>query len=367
MAGPLKFDITFVSSPIAQLGILEYRTYDPNTNGGIWSNWHQDSTLGTFPINTVNGTVLTHTITGVPGDGVDFRADVVYEFRIQQFCSNGGTVYSDVTSPIFQPYCMPWTLTVNRDYYQSGYSFSLKIYDPSGIGNPLNPSAYSIVSYHAEVYLIDPTTAARTSIGIFNVLATDLIPGDPYYDLYIDNNNLVQPLIQSGNKYEVDFSYVLDNGLQAKLIHCNTLSVKTPSCQMYRIFTGEWWVLEWTDCSGVARTCYNAAPFVQTTTDHTFYICSITEPKGYACREVLPGIWKATPPAYLDNTGTMIDITNPVAYPDPVWLTPQGVTWGAVVQLVDPLGCDWLYSGDLPTILYDSYSATFTCQVPNCQ
>ena len=161
MAGPLNYTINYVCSPNAVNGRLEYRHIQAD---GTYTSWHLNTTLGIFNINTSGGTVLNQTLLNVPGDGIDFKYNTTYQFRIEQFCNNGTVVYSDLSPFINVVDCMRVDFLVNNDYVDSSYSFTINIYDTLGAGNPMNPLDYSITEYELELFTL--INGVRTSVGI---------------------------------------------------------------------------------------------------------------------------------------------------------------------------------------------------------
>lgn len=362
MAGPVNFTINYTCSPNAVNGILEYRSVLPD---GTFTAWQQNTTLGVFNINTAGGTVLNQTLSNVPGDGLDFKYNTTYEFRIFQFCSSGVTIYSDISDPIYEASCMRVDFLVNGDYVDSSYSFTVNIYDITG--GPMAPLASSITNYHLELFLVSGPT--RTSVGIFNVPYTAITAGDPFYSLLITKDDLVQPIIESGMLYELEVSFELNTGTGIETIICATESVTTYSCATYKIYTGEFWGLEWTDCNGVKRSCFSDTPTPQSDNSgnnilNSFYICSRTVPVGYACVQSVPGVFVRSNPYFISpTTGNPSYITNPI---QPGTLPSYTINRGAVVENYDPTGCDSMNNGDLPTIIFDTTGITFTCDVSAC-
>jgi hypothetical protein len=364
MAGPVNFTINYTCSPNAVNGRLEYRSLQPD---GTYSAWHQNATLGVFNINTQGGTVLNQTLTNIPGDGLDFKYNTTYEFRIEQFCSTGLIEYSDISDPIYEENCMRVDFLVNNDYVDSSYSFTVNIYDTAGSGNPMNPLGYSITNYHLELFLV--VGAVRTSVGIFDIPYTDIVPGDPFYSLLITKDDLVQPIIESGQLYELEVSFTVNTGTGTQTVLCATESVTTYACATYKIYTGEFWGLEWTDCNGVKRSCFSDTPAPRSDNSgnnilNSFYVCSRTVPFGYACVQSTPGVFVKSSPYYISpTTGNPTYITNPI---QPGQLPAYPINRGAVVENYDPTGCDSINNGDLPTIIFDTTGITFTCDVSAC-
>jgi hypothetical protein len=367
MAGPVIFTINYTCSPNAVNGMLYYAHVQPD---GILSSFQQATAYGTFNITTNGGTVLNQTLTGVYGNGSDFDYNTAYVFKILQFCSNGITIFSDPTDPVFEANCEPGTLAFacSNTYIDSSYFFNV------GINLQANFTTSSIAGFFLEIF--DITANPDISLGGVNISYDDIVANsnNGFYAFTVTADDLAQPIIQSANAYEAVLTILIATGidpLNGEIIleefPCDDVTANTLECRTYKIYTGEFWGLEWTDCNGVKRSCFSDAPTPQSSNNNTlntFYVCSRTVPFGYACVQSTPGVFVKSSPYYISpTTGNPTFITNPIL---PGQIPGVGISRGAVVESYNTAGCDSINNGDLPTIVFDTTGITFTCDVSAC-
>jgi hypothetical protein len=369
MAGPVTFTINYTCSPDAVNGILYYAHVQPD---GILSSFQQATAYGTFNIATNGGTVLNQTLTGVYGNGSDFDYNTAYVFKILQFCSGGTTEYSDPTDPIFEANCDPTILSFasSNTYIDSSYFFNV------GITQQANFTTSSIAGFFLEIF--DITANPDISLGGVNISYNDVVANsnNGFYAFTVTADDLAQPIIQSANAYQAVLTILVATGidpLTGEIIieefPCDIETANTLECRTYKIYTGEFWGLEWTDCNGVKRSCFSDTPAPQSDNTgnnilNSFYVCSRTVPFGYACVQSAPGVFVKSAPYYISpTTGNIMYITNPIL-PGQIPLAP--INRGAVVESYNTLGCDSINNGDLPTIIFDTTGITFTCDVSAC-
>jgi hypothetical protein len=367
MAGPINFTINYTCSPNAVSGILEYRHLQPDAT---WTNWTPDLAAGNpFAINTQGGTVLNQTLSNIPGNGTDFIYNTTYDFRIKQTCDTGVIEYSNISSSIYTAGCPHFEFLIDKDYSaNSGYAFIVRLYDNLGIGYPMNPNLASISSYVFDIKT--NVGGIITSIGSFTIPITAFTPGAPYFDFPITSNDLTQP-IESLTLYYLDVSFYLYDG--RSIIYeqpCrSSLSVTTPPCSTYRIYANEFFVIEYTDCSGKKYTCGTTATRFN---GSSFYICSQSKPRCYSC---IGGAFRPT----ISPTGITVQPNQlfvpgvtPFQY-DPVTGDPV-ILYGALVELVQTNACDSNFNGELINITtaqvgspwYRPYPAGLPCNTPAC-
>jgi len=367
MPGPVTFNIDYTVSPDAINRTLEYRWLNPFN---VFSAWTQNFATGiNTPINTFNGTVLNFNINPAMGDLNQFYWNTVYEFRVKTICKDGTVEYSDPTEIYYQAHCPEVRFSRSRLYGEFGYSLDIILYDPAG-HVPMNPLAYSIISYQFDIYSV--VGVIRTFEGTFtaSVTAGDIIPGDPYFQLSLYDSDLINGIV-NGSTYELDFSFVLTTGTGTINVPCTSPSpVTLPQCSRYKIYTNEFWNLEYTDCTGIRRTVSNieAQPQQISTGFNWFYICSMTEPKGSACYTqnlVAPFIWVSIPPELKNPPGPNIVINNPVM-PNS-WGNPADLLYGAVVEIDTVNACPYCENGDITVISQNNLCYPFgpVTSVPN--
>lgn len=364
MAGPVTFTINYTCSPNAVNGILYYAYVQPD---GTLSSFQQATAYGAFNIVTNGGTVLNQTLTGVYGNGSDFDYNTAYVFKILQFCNNGITVFSDPTDPVFEANCETSTLTFtcSNIYVDSSYFFNVSIALQANFTNS------SIAGFFLEIS--DITANPNIVLGGVNISYNDIIANsnNGFYAFTVTADDLAQPIIQSANAYQAVLTVLISTGIDPltgqniiEQFPCDIETTTTLICRTYKIYTGEWWGLDWIDCNGVKRTCYSIVPTPLLYPGNYFYVCSRTVPIGYSCKPdpANPGGWIKVPPAYNGSTGP-VNIINPVYPGDPNTTNPL---WGAVVEIYNTAGCDSINNGDLPTIIFDTAGITFTCGVSVC-
>jgi len=342
MPGPVTFNIAYSVSADAVSRTLEYRFLNPSN---VFSAWTQNIATGVnTPVNTQNGTVLNFNINPAIGDGNQFYYNTVYQFRVQTICSDGTIEYSDPTTNLYETNCPTVRFIRNRTYGDGGYSFTIILNDSAG-NVPMNPAAYSIVSYQFEIYSV--VGVVRTLEGTFTASALpppagDIIPGSPNYSFQVFDNDLING-IQSGGTYELDYSFVLRTGPSTTItVDCNTLQITLPECTTYKIYTNERWNLEYTDCDGIPWEVSNVdgQPNPPSSGVNYFFICSQTEPKGFACVNFV-----LSPPALINpGGGQPIPITNPVL---PGSWPVNDLLYGAVVEIFDVNNCLDCYNGNV--------------------
>lgn len=369
MAGPINFTINYTCSPNAVSGILEYRRLQPN---GTWSNWIPDLAAGNpFAINTVGGTVLNQTLSSIPGNGTDFNYNTTYDFRIKQNCDTGAIEYSNISSPIYAIDCPQFQFLINNDYTaNSGFAFIVRLYSNLGQGFPMNPNISSIVSYVFDIRT--NVEGVITSIGSFTIPVTAFTLGAPYFDFPITSDDLTQP-IESLTTYYLDVSFYFNDG--SSIIYQQPCEVPvpltTPACSTYRIYANEFFVIEYRDCNGMKHTCgTNAVSF----NGSSFYICSQTPPRAYACRlgvyeptTSMPPASFTVPPGVLFVPGVTPFTYNPVTG-DPI------IYYGGLVELISTNACDSNYNGNLFNVTdvqigspwYSPFSTPLSCNPPVC-
>jgi len=367
MAGPVTFTINYTCSPNAVNGMLYYAHVQPD---GTLSSFQQATAYGTFNIVTNGGTVLNQTLTGVYGNGSDFDYNTAYVFKILQFCNNGLTEYSDPTDPVFEANCEPRTLTFacSNTYVDSSYFFNV------GINLQPNFTTSSIAGFFLEIF--DITANPSISLGGVNISYNDVVANsnNGFYAFTVTADDLAQPIIQSANAYQAVLTVLISTGIDpltgqiiTEEFPCDDATANTFECRTYKIYTGEFWGLEWTDCNGIKRSCFSDTPTPQSDNNNvlnTFYVCSRTVPFGYACVQSTPGVFVKSAPYYISpTTGNPTYITNPIL---PGQIPGVGINRGAVVESYNTSGCDSINNGDLPTIIFDTTGITFTCDVSVC-
>lgn len=347
MPGPVSFDIDYTVSPAAVSRTLEYRFVNPF---GVFSPWTTNLATGVnTPINTQNGTVLNFTINPAVGDINQFYYNTVYEFRIKTICQDGTIEYSPGGPLRYKTRCPNVKFSKGARYTDGGnYTLDVTLYDPAG-NFPMNPLVYSIEEYVFEVYSV--VGSVRTLQGTFtaSVVNGDIVPGSPYYDFTIDDADLING-VQSGTIYQIDLSFTITDGTNSITVECGTQQVTLPSCSRYKIYTGEWWYLQYTDCNGVIRTVTNnlPQPLNAGLGPNWFYICSQTEPKGYACLiNPTTGVYSLQNPAYAPIPGQVVQVNNPVPTG---WPFGSNVIYGAVVERDTTNECAACYNGDVTVI-----------------
>lgn len=366
MAGSIKFTINYVCSANAVTGELQYRHILPD---GSWSSWIPDFTLGVFAIDTQGGTVLNQVLSDVSGNAYDFTYNTTYDFRIKQTCISGIIEYSNISDPIYVNSCVPFEFIVNPAYVDSSYSFTVRIYDNLGGGNPINPNACSITNYLLNISTYDDIVGSVVSVGQFNIPVGDLTPGAPYFDFLITANDLVQPIINSGSEYFLDFSFMYNTGSQIIIVTCPQVSVNVPQCSTYRVYANEWFTIEWRDCNGVYQICSNQSSS-GALNPIEFFICSSVQPYGYTC---IPAFNKTT-----SVTGGLTLDYNELYVPgQTAWpLSPSGkpmILYGALIELITEGACSSDYNGTLYDVTTNQVGQSYyipptglSCNTPVC-
>jgi hypothetical protein len=343
MPGPVTFNITYTCSPNAVSGLLEYRHVLPD---GTWSTWSVNTSLGSFLINPLTG--LTKIINAVVGNGAEFNFNTTYQFRIEQTCQDGTQVYSDPSAEDYAEACIDYVVTLGQEgYVDSSYYLDIIFSNPTGLGGIIDPLLSSITSYIFTVYEI--TGVNRNNIGSITVDYTDIIPNSLSHLVTVTSNDLTTPLVSSG-VYEVDLQIRFLTSTQTILVDCPAEApIVLPRCEVYKIWTAEWWRLEYTDCNGIVRKIYNSAPQPSGTVlglTSYFFVCAQSVPTGATCLTSAVGPFPAglNPPAYFNLvTNQITPITNPVT---PGSWPQTNHLLGAVVE-IDPnsVGCDSTYNG----------------------
>jgi len=330
----IKFDITFNCSPYATQGMLYYRHILPN---GSYSPWVLDTTSGLFIINTMGGTVTTHTLYDVAGVSPDFLPATVYEFYIEQLCSNGETEPSDPSTDVYVEGCPDFTVVMDNSFnpQQASYDLVVTLYDLAGAGFPMNPNAYSVFSYLFTVYETTPTGLLDIGTAVVNYADILAVLPTNSYTFHIQSSDLINPIV-GGVLYEVQLSMELVTSTGAYITYeCpNRVKVFISECDTYKVYTGKSWVIQYTDCNSQVRKIGGSASM------DPFYICAKSIPLGYWC---LNGVQKAP----VNTSGGVIhQIGQCVA-------TGSGGTYtidqGAVIECSPGPGCDPAYLVPFPT------------------
>lgn len=280
----LKFDITYTCAPAAISGTLEYRHIYPD---GTLSPWVVSSMFTNFPINTNNGTVLTHTLNDIEGNAPEFWYNTSYQFRIKQTCYNptGNPQYTDLYSDIVEKYAVLCPPIKIDDVRGDPSTLSVWIYHQNGPGQIINPLDYSISEFTIQI-------SKQTTPGYVNVSSpivinyADVYPTGQFYlvDQISDNNYMSEPVMM-GATYRVSLTYkiVTSTGTFNVTTCSPSLPVQTEVCYLWKVLTGDSWHVEWTDCEGNAFTCGGTNPYT-VGGNKIFYVCSPVQPKGLYCK-----------------------------------------------------------------------------------
>lgn len=327
---PILFDITYQSSPIAIFGALYYRHVLPD---GTLSSWTYASTYGPFPINTSNGTVTTHTLNDVTGNPPEFFPGTVYQFYIDQQCSNGNVEPSTPSDDIWMPACPSFSVLIDLNTSTGVYDLVVTLSDVAGPGTAMNPLLYSITNYNFTVY--EMLNTGPVNIGTVTVPYTDIVAALPTtsYNITIQSGDLVNPIV-SGITYLIQMSIDITTSTGTEIYECdNAVTVFAPECDTYKITTGKIWAVEYVDCNGQVRK------FAGNASVPPFYLCAKLTPKGYWCSG---GIQKAP---ITSTLGIIHQIGSCI---------PSGTTGnysidsGAVVECAPGPGCDSTYNQPYP-------------------
>lgn len=270
----ITFDLTYTFDPTALGGYLEYRKVNSD---GTFSPW----VTANNSIGNINGyiTPLTGTLTGVQGNignPPDFLSNTAYQFRMRQVCQDGVTeTFSPIDGDYYSFQCADvsirsWVWDLNG----GGYYIPVTIY-------PFSAST-SIVGYKIMIY-DDLTQPALATYVLDQVDAIANLPS-PY--IYILDQNNVPGGIAFATTYYITVNVIITTSTGTEeTINCPSKAVRTPTCSMYRIDTGDEWYIEWTDCDGNQLSCGNAIPHPPTVNGigTPFSICSIGKPNTYFC------------------------------------------------------------------------------------
>lgn len=271
----ITFDLTYTFDPDALGGYLEYRKVNPD---GTFRPW----VTAINSIGNINGfiTPLTGALTGVQGNignPPDFLTNTTYQFRIRQVCQDGTEKYSPIDGDYFVFEC-PNVSIRGYLYYANGGGFYIPV-TIYAFSNATSVSGYEIMIYDnlsnppLATYILDQVDALTT------------FPS-PY--IYVFDQNNVPGGIAFNATYQVVVNVILttSTGSETSTL-CTAKGVDTPSCNMYRIDTGDEWYIEWTDCNNNQLSCGNAAPHPPSVpfsgTGTPFSICSLTKPNAYYC------------------------------------------------------------------------------------
>lgn len=275
----ISIDITFTASPAAIGGYLEYRYV---LKAGVFSPWQVNLNVGNiqgyFPITSTTVT-FNDVIANVP----DWQFNTTYQFRIRQVC---GIDQSEQLSEI------------NGDYYIPlcpSYTTSIGDFDPVSSSYPIFMTIPSVIGESADYYVFSIYDAANPSIPLTTELvqSSTINASTPYQWVWDDNN--VPGGIQMNTSYLVSLSVAINKSDMIDIIDCESQEITPPECSTYLIETGDAWVLEWTDCSGVPHTCFSPGPYNGASgwnaCRSNFLLCSLTPPVGYRCSngQLLPG------------------------------------------------------------------------------
>lgn len=294
------FSITFTASPDAYGGYLDYRYILPD---GSFSPWETCLSVGGpggfFLINTTTVTFPT-----VYGNPPDFAFNTTYQFRVRQLCQLDDTFQ---TSPVDGDYyvslCPTFTMALGEFAQPSG-AFPIEVTIPSTVG-------YSVVDYIFKIY--DPTD-------LVNPLTTQTVPSSIVdaslpYTFVFDDNNVPGGIVQ-GTAYVLNVGISIITSTGTDTIDCPNKQLQVPMCYLWKVLTGDDWVLEWTDCNGQNLFCAGKAPYnINGNTD--LYVCSPTKPIGYKCNLGVPTPTIINPSTGLPQSGALV-ISTPAGPCDPM-------------------------------------------------
>lgn len=279
----ITIDITFTASPSAIGGYLEYRYVLPDATFSPWQvNLNLGNTQGYFPITSTTVT-FTNVIANLP----DWQYNTTYQFRLRQVCGiDQSEQLSEVDGDYYVPFCPSYTTSIG-DFNTTTASYPIYMDIPTTIGQ-------SVVNYTFYIY-----DAANPAIPLAQITepSSRVNPG-PYQFVWDDSN--VPGGIQMDTSYLVSLSYSIYTSNMAIVVDCEPQGITPPSCNTYYIETGDSWVIDWTDCSGVPHTCYIAGPYNGgpgwNACRSNFLLCSLTIPIGYICRngQLTPGFTTRT-------------------------------------------------------------------------
>lgn len=351
---PILFDISYQSSPLAIFGALYYRHILPD--GTFSTPWTYASTYGPFVINTSGGTVTNHTLTNVAGNPPEFLPGTVYQFYIDQQCSNGVVEPSDVSDDAWVSACPEFTVSLTTDYDDNASSYALLVtlYDVAGPGLPMNPLAYSIANYNFTVYELlntGPVNIGTTVIPYTNIVAA--LPTNQY-TFIITSSDLVNPIV-GGVTYLINMSIDITTSTGLQTYECeNAVTVIASECDTYKIYTGKTWAVEYLDCNGQTRK------FAGTSSVPPFYICAKQIPKGYWCSGGTQKAPVTTAGGVIHQIGSCVPTGTGSNYT---------LDQGAVIECAPGPGCDTAYNVPYPTNIQNQITiATWNSVVtsPTC-
>lgn len=261
------FNITFTASPDAYGGYLEYRYILPD---GTFSNWQTTLSVGGFG-GFFLITTPTVTLNNVSGNAPDFAYNTTYQFRIKQLCGLDDTFqYSPVDGDYYASLCPTFTVEYGELVQPSG-AFPVFVTIPNTVGG-------SIVDYIFKIY--DPSN-------LVNPLTTQTVPSATVnsslpYTFTFDDNNVPGGIVQ-GTAYVVTVDISIMTSTGPVVIECPDKQIQIPQCLMWKVYTGDDWVLEWIDCNGQELMCISKAPYLNAATNNVLYVCSPSKPVGYKC------------------------------------------------------------------------------------
>lgn len=268
----ITFDITFDADPNAVGAYLEYRYL---LSDGSYTNWEVALSPGVFagyfPISTPQVT-----LNAVVGNPPDFEYNTTYDFRIRQLCGLDGTeLLSPIDPDYFDFQCPPYTVEYGEFAQPSG-AFPVEVTIPSTVGS-------SIIEYTFSLYTPNNPIPIASA-----VIPNTVVEGGLPYTFVFDDNNVPGGIVQGVAYLATIGLTILISGGGTFDITCPPKQIQIPPCTLWKIETGDDWVIEWTDCNGQSLLCASKLPYLNPNTNDILYVCSPFQPIGYYCNNNNP-------------------------------------------------------------------------------